>query len=80
MKRLDIVKGFLMKPIFEVIKKEHNLKSPTPSSLIVRDLGDDKYSVIYDGQKVYVDFSNTDLIKNLLVDIKNNPIYESLSV
>ena len=78
MKKADLVKGFVMKPIFEIMKKDYNIKSPTPSSLIIKELDDDKYSVVYNGQRNYVDFSNTDLIKDLMVDIKKHHIYEKL--
>jgi hypothetical protein len=80
MKKADLVKGFVMKPIFEIMKKDYKIKSPTPSSLNVKDLGDDKYSIVYNGQQSYVDFSNTDLIKDLMVDIKKHHIYEALSI
>lgn len=78
MKKADLVKGFVMKPIFEIMKKDYNIKSPTPSSLIIKELGDDEYSVVYNGQRNYVDFSNTDLINDLMVDIKKHHIYEKL--
>ena len=78
MKKADLVKGFVMKPIFEIMKKDYNIKSPTPSSLIIKELDDDKYSVVYNGQRNYVDFSNTDLINDLMVDIKKHHIYEKL--
>jgi hypothetical protein len=80
MRKVDLVKGFVMKPIFEIMKKDYNIKSPSPSSLNVKELGDDKYSIIYDGQRSYVDFSNTDLINDLMVDIKKHHIYEALSI
>ena len=78
MKKADLVKGFVMKPIFEIMKKDYNIKSPTPSSLFIKELGDDEYSIVYNGQRNYVDFSNTDLIKDLMVDIKKHHIYEKL--
>ena len=77
MKKTDLVKGFLMKPIMELLKKNYNIKSPTPSSLFITELDGD-YTVIYKNQKVHIDFSRSDLVKELLIEIKNNPIYEKV--
>jgi len=77
MKRTDLVKGFVMKPIMEILKKDYNIKSPTPSSLFVNE-SDGDFKIIYKNQRVHIDFSNLDLVKNLLNDIKNNPMYEKV--
>jgi hypothetical protein len=61
----------------EILKKDYNIKSPSPSNLLV-DMVDDEYTIIYNSGRTYVDFSNVDLIKDLLVEIKNNVLYEKL--
>jgi len=77
MKKTDLVKGFLMKPIMEMLKKDYGIKSPSPSNLFVTEL-DTQYKVVYKNQRIYADFSELDLVKNLLIEIKNNPIYEKV--
>lgn len=77
MKRTDLIKGFVMKPIMEILKKDYNIKSPTPSSLFVSELNGN-YKIVYNSNKIMVDFSDLDLIKDLLIEIKNKPEYEKV--
>jgi len=72
-----LVKGFLIKPIMEILKKDYGIKSPSPSNLLIT-FENDEYTVIYNSGRVYVDFTNVDLIKKLLVEIKSNVLYEKL--
>lgn len=77
MRRIDLIKGFVMKPIMEILKKDYNIKSPSPSNLYITQ-SDGEYKVIYNSNKIMVDFSNLDLIKDLLIEIKNKPEYEKV--
>jgi hypothetical protein len=77
MKRTDLIKGFVMKPVMEKLKKDYNIKSPSPSSLFVTE-SNGGYKVVYNSNKIVVDFSDLDLIKDLLIEIKNKPEYEKV--
>ena len=77
MKKELLVKGFLIKPIMELLKKEYNIKSPSPSNLLI-NFEDDIWSIKYCSSRGSVDFSNDEMIKDLLVEIKNNPNYEKV--
>ena len=76
MKKTDLVKGFLVKPVMEMLKKDYNIK-PSPSNLFVTE-SNGQYRVVYRNHRIYVDFSDLNLIKDLLIEIKNNPIYEKV--
>lgn len=77
MKKIDIVKGFLIKPIMEILKTEHNMKSPSPLNLIVVSQNDE-WIIQYKSNKSVIDFSNDVRIQELIFEIKNKPIYEKV--
>lgn len=77
MKKELLVKGFLIKPIMEMLKKEYNIKSPSPSNLLIT-FENDVWSIMYSSSRNSVDFSNNQMVKDLLVEIKNNPNYEKV--
>ena len=74
-----LVKGFLIKPIMEILKKDYGIKSPSPSNLLIT-FENDEYTVIYNSGRVYVDFSNNQIVKDLLVEIKSNVLYERVQL
>lgn len=77
MKKELLVKGFLIKPIMEILKKEYNIKSPSPSNLLIT-FEDDIWSIKYCSSRDSIDFTNNQMIKDLLVEIKKNPNYEKV--
>ena len=77
MKKELLVKGFLIKPIMEMLKKEYNIKSPSPSNLLIT-FENDVWSIMYSSSRNSVDFSNNQMVKDLLVEIKSNPNYEKV--
>jgi hypothetical protein len=77
MRKELLVKGFLIKPIMEILKKDYGIKSPSPYNLLIT-FEDDVWSVVYSYSRGSVDFSNNQMIKDLIVEIKNNPNYEKV--
>ena len=77
MKKELLVKGFLIRPIMEILKKDYGIKSPSPSNLLI-NFENNIWSIKYCSSRGSVDFSNNEMIKGLLVEIKNNPNYEKL--
>ena len=77
MKKELLVKGFLIRPIMEILKKEYNIKSPSPSNLLI-NYEDGIWSIKYCSSRSSVDFSNNQMVKDLLVEIKKNPNYEKV--
>jgi hypothetical protein len=74
-----LVKGFLIKPIMEILKKEYGIKSPSPSNLLIT-FKNDIWSIMYCHSRGSVDFSNNQIVKDLLVEIKNNVLYEKVQL
>lgn len=79
MKKELLVKGFLIKPIMEILKKEYGIKSPSPSNLLIT-FENDIWSIMYCYNRGSVDFSNNQIVKDLLVEIKNNVLYEKVQL
>lgn len=77
MKRESLVKGFLIKPIMEILKKEYDIKSPTPNNLYVIE-NNNVWTIKYSHSKGSVDFTDNELVKQLLVEIKDNVFYDKL--
>lgn len=77
MRKELLVKGFLIKPVMEILKKDYRIKSPSPSNLFIT-LEDGVWSVVYSYSRGSIDFSNNQMIKDLIVEIKNNPNYEKV--
>lgn len=77
MKKTDLIKGFLIKPIMEILKKDYDFKSPSPSNLIVVNQ-DDEWIIQYKSNKSVIDFSDDVRIQELIFEIKNKPIYEKV--
>lgn len=77
MRKTDLVKGFLIKPIMEILKKEYDIKSPTPNNLVV-NLIDNNWFVYYKTNKVDIDFMDYKLVVELIDEIKNKPEYEKV--
>lgn len=77
MKKELLVKGFLIKPIMELLKKEYNIKSPSPSNLLI-NFEDDIWFIKYSYSRGSIDFSDNEMIKDLLIEIKKNPNYEKV--
>jgi len=77
MRKESLVKGYLIKPVMEILKKDYNIKSPSPSNLLI-NFENDVWSIVYSYSRGSVDFSNNQIIKDLLVEIKNNPNYEKV--
>jgi hypothetical protein len=77
MKRESLVKGFLIKPIMEILKKEYSIKSPTPNNLYVIE-NNNVWIVKYNHNRGSVDFTDNELVKQLLVEIKDNVFYDKL--
>ena len=77
MKRSDLIKGFLIRPIMELLKKEYDIKSPTPTFLFVNFIND-KWIIIYKHNKMEIDFTDNEIIQNIIEDIKNKPEYEKV--
>lgn len=77
MRLVDLMKGFLIKPVMEILKKDHNIKSPTPTCLFVQLLNNEWY-VVYKHNKMDIDFTNDNTIKQIIQDIKNKPEYEKV--
>jgi hypothetical protein len=77
MKKELLVKGFLIKPIMEILKKDYGIKSPSPSNLLIT-FENDMWYVMYCYSRGSVDFSNNQIVKDLLVEIKKNPNYEKV--
>jgi hypothetical protein len=74
-----LVKGFLIKPIMEILKKDYGIKSPSPSNLLIT-FENDVWLVRYSYSRGSVDFSNNQIVKDLLVEIKNNVLYEKVQL
>lgn len=77
MKKSDVIKGFLIRPIMEILKAEHNMKSPSPLNLIVVSQNDE-WIIQYKSNRSIIDFSNDFRIQELILEIKNKPIYEKV--
>jgi hypothetical protein len=77
MRKELLVKGFLIKPIMEVLKKDYGIKSPSPSNLLIT-LDGDIWTIVYSYSRGSVDFSNNQMVKDLLVEIKSNVLYEKV--
>jgi len=79
MKKESLIKGFLIKPIMEVLKKDYDIKSPSPNNLFV-SYDNDVLIVKYSYSKGSIDFSNNEMVMDILVDIKNNVLYEKVQL
>jgi hypothetical protein len=77
MKKELLVKGFLIRPIMEILKKDYGIKSPSPSNLLI-NFENNIWSIMYCYSRGSVDFSNNQIVKDLLVEIKNNVLYEKV--
>jgi hypothetical protein len=77
MRKTDLMKGFLIRPIMEILKKEYDIKSPTPNNLFVNLVGNDWF-VYYRTNRVDIDFMSYKLVVELIDEIKNKPEYEKV--
>ncbi|NBW79612.1 MAG: hypothetical protein EBR27_11465 [Betaproteobacteria bacterium] len=77
MKPTELMKGFLIKSIMEILKRDFDIKSPTPTNLMVT-YENGIWSVFYKSNLMMIDFSNYESIKNLIKEIENKPIYEKM--
>lgn len=77
MKPNDLMKGFLIKPIMEILKTKYGIKSPTPNNLSVT-YSNDNWHVIYKGGKIEINFTNDTMIIKIINDIKNDIRYEKV--
>lgn len=74
MRKNALVKGYLIKPIMEILKKDYKIKSPSPSNLFVEE-DNGEFKVYFKNSSLNIDFSNMNIIKDLLLDIKSNVLY-----
>jgi hypothetical protein len=79
MKREVLIKGFLIKPIFEILKKDYKIKSPSPSNFYITK-SKEGWSIKYIHNKSTIDFSDNEMVKDLLIEIKNNVLYEKVQL
>jgi hypothetical protein len=77
MKKTDLIKGFLIKPIMEFLKKEYGIKSPSPSNLYVTEV-EGGFKIEYKSSKANVDFSDSSNVQKLLNEIKSKPQYDKV--
>lgn len=77
MKEEIFIKGYLIKPVFEILKQKYDIKSPSTNALFV-SVVNNTYKIEYKSNKLNIDFSNDKYIQDLILDIKNNPYYEKM--
>jgi hypothetical protein len=73
----ELMKGFLIKPIMEILKKDFDIKSPTPSNLFV-NYEKECWSVYYKNNRMMIEFTNYESVKNIIQEVKNKPVYEKV--
>lgn len=77
MKEEIFIKGYLIKPVFEILKKKYDLKSPNTNHFFVSS-SNGQYKVEYKSTRLNLDFSDDEYIQDLILEIKNNPYYERM--